>query len=178
MDVSKLLNSDFWNKKLDRIVNVRDTDRDGFITHKDYKLMEERLRQQKVSSKYMAEWIEDKDENLKRMNLKDDSVKYTYDQFKKIFLKFMETTGEKFKETFKKAFKMVDLNQNGFITFDEWIVNYTVLGIDTKYARASFNVMDKNFDGKISEDEYVAFFYEYYCTDENTLGSAILYGPL
>ena len=27
-------------------------------------------------------------------------------------------------------------------------------------------------------EEYVSFFYEFYCTDENTLGSAILFGPL
>ena len=53
-----------------------------------------------------------------------------------------------------------------------------MIGVDTEYARASFDVMDKNVDGQISEDEMVNFYHEFYCTAENVLGSAILYGPL
>ena len=178
MNVSKLHNSDFWNKKMDRVARIHDTDGDGYITRKDFMLVRERFKQQNMSSKHLAEWIKSHDVSLENMNLKDDSVKYTYDQFKTIISNSIGTADEKYKDTFRKAFKTLDLDENNFISFEEWIANYIAIGVDTKHARASFDMMDKNSDGKISEDEFVAYFYEFYCTDENVLGSDILYGPL
>ena len=178
MDVSKLHNSDFWNKKIDKIVKIQDTDGDGYITRQDFMLIRKRLKEQKVTSKFLAKVIEHQDILLESLNLKDDSVKHTYDQFKKLLSISIGTAGEKYKETIRSCFKTLDLNENGFLSLDEWVVSYKVMGIDTKHARASFDVMDKNVDGQISIEEYVTFFYEFYCTDENTLGSAILYGPL
>ena len=53
----------------------------------------------------------------------------------------------------KKRFQDLDLNEKDYISFDEWVVSYKVVGIDTKHARASFDVMDKNIDGQISMEE-------------------------
>ena len=178
MDESKLLNSDFWNKKMDRLVRIHDTNKDGHISRQDFMLVRERLTQQNVSKKFLAEFIKIQDMVLENMGLTDDSVKQTYDQFKKGFSKSTATADEKHKDLIRKYFKTLDLNENGFISFQEWTASYTVLGIDTKYAQASFDVMDKNVDGQISEDEMVNFYYEFHCTAENVLGSSILYGPL
>ena len=178
MDESKLLNSDFWNKKIDRLVRIHDTNKNGHISRQDFMLLRERLTQQKVSKKFLAEFIKSQDMALESVGLTDDSVKYTYDQFKKVLSKSVVTAGEKYKDIIRKSFKTLDLNENGFISFEEWTASYTVIGVDTKYARASFDVMDKNVDGQISEDEMVNFYYEFYCTAENVLGSSILYGPL
>ena len=78
---------------------------------------------------------------LESVGLTDDSVKHTYDQFKKVLSKSVVTAGEKYKDIIRKAFKTLDLNENGFISFEEWTASHNVLGVDTKYARASFDVI-------------------------------------
>ena len=83
MDQSKLLNNVFWNKKIDRLVRIHDTNKDGHISRKDFMVVRERLSQQKVSKKFLAEFIKSQDMALESLGLTDDSVKYTYDQFKK-----------------------------------------------------------------------------------------------
>ena len=46
------------------------------------------------------------------------------------------------------------MNADGVITFQEWKAHYYCLGIDQAHARASFDAMDKNGDGKISKEEF------------------------
>ena len=75
-------------------------------------------------------------------------------------------------------FRILNTNDDGFISFDEWTTHYKNLGMDTTYARASFDAMDADSDGLVSMEEYVSFLYEYYYTAENKLGSDIMYGPL
>ena len=44
-DQAKLrLENPFWNKKLDRAIRVRDTDKDGVITRKDFELVAQRYK--------------------------------------------------------------------------------------------------------------------------------------
>ena len=52
------------------------------------------------------------------------------------------------------------------------------LGIDPAHARASFDALDTNNDGVISEEEFRAYHWEFFCTTENKLNSEIMYGPL
>ena len=71
-------------------------------------------------------------------------------------------------------FSNLDKNGDGVITFKDWRAHYCCVGIDTAYALASFDVMDKNADGKVTEEEFVNYNYEYYFTAENKLNSAAL----
>lgn len=66
-------------------------------------------------------------------------------------------------------FNNLDLNEDGVISFTEWTAHYQSLGIDTANARASFDAMDKNGDGKISKEEFVNYHYEFFFTTENNL---------
>ena len=43
-DFSKLRESEFWNKKIDRVVRVRDTDKSGDISRADLVLVLERYK--------------------------------------------------------------------------------------------------------------------------------------
>ena len=71
-----------------------------------------------------------------------------------------------------------DMNEDGFISLEECTAHYQIAGLDTAHARASFDAMDTNHDGKIYEDEFVKYHMEYLFSTENKLNSAILYGPL
>ena len=70
-------------------------------------------------------------------------------------------------------FNILDLNDDGVISFEGWKAYYHCLKIDQAHARASFDAMDANSDGVVSKEGFVNFLFEYYFTDENKLGSAI-----
>ena len=75
-------------------------------------------------------------------------------------------------------FYCLDGDGDGFISIAEWKFHYAAMGILLEYAQASFDAMDKDGDGKITMDEFLNYHIEYFCSAENELNSAILYGPL
>ena len=182
MDFSKLRKSMFWNKKADRVVAVLDTNQDGCITRSDFLTLRERYSKQNVSAKGLETFIQHQDALLDRINLQDMQAKLTYDQFKKYISTDLEAElasgSDRYKRLFESMFRTIDLDDDGFISIEEWKSHYRVIGIDQKFAKASFDAMDRNKNGSIDIEEFVAFNYEYFCTTENTLGSEILYGPL
>ena len=105
-------------------------------------------------------------------------MKYTYAEMKEKFIEYLQKASEGFEILMENSFKLLDLNDNGVISFEEWKSHYVVRGIPTEYARASFDAMDKNDDGEISLEEFVAYNYAFFCSDEDKLSSSILYGPL
>ena len=112
-----------------------------------------------------------------RMGLGDESAEVSYAKFKEKFIENLLTS--EYWETYLGAiFNILDLNDDGVISFEEWKAYYHCLRIDQAHARASFDAMDANSDGVVSKEEFVNFQFEYFFTDENKLGSAILYGPL
>ena len=177
-DFSKLRESEFWNKKMDRFVRVRDTDKSGDISGADFVLILERYKKLGTSNpKHLELFAKTQSDTLKRLNLTDESVRLSYDDFKELIIEDLTKSG-KFKPIFEAQFHNLDMNGDGVISFEEWTAHYKCLGIDPAHARASFDAMDQNSDGKISMEEFVNFHYEYHFTAENKLGSAILYGSL
>ena len=177
-DFSKLRESEFWNKKMDRFVQVHDTDKSGDISRADFDLILERYRKLGTSTpKHLEMYAKYHDETLIRFGLLDESVRLSYEQFKEKVIEDFSKSGI-FKPLFTAMFRNLDINGDGVISFEEWTAHYSCLGLDPAQARASFDAMDQNSDGKISMEEFLNFHYEYYFTTENKLGSAILYGPL
>ena len=177
-DFSKLRKSEFWMKKMDRFVRVQDTDKSGDISRADFDLILERYKKLGNSNpKHLEMYSKHHDDVLCRLNLPDESVRLSYDEFKEKLIEDL-TAGGRFEPLLEAMFHNLDINGDGVISFEEWTAHYQCMGIDPAHARASFDAMDQNSDGKISMEEFVNFHYEYYYTAENKLGSAVLYGPL
>ena len=177
-DFSKLRESEFWNKKVYRFVEVHDTNKSGDISRADFDLILERYRKLGTSTpKHLEMYAKYHDETLIRLGLPDESVRLSFEEFKEKVTEDFAKSGV-WKPLSTAMFHNLDMNGDGFISFEEWTAHYQCMGIDTAHARASFDAMDQNSDGKISMEEFVNFHYEYYLTTENKLGSAILYGPL
>ena len=177
-DFSKLRESEFWNKKIERAVRVQDTDKSGDISRADMFLVVERYKKLGTSTpKHLEILSMTLTDTLNRLNLSDESVRLSYDEFKEKLIEDLAKCG-KYEPVYEALFHNLDMNGDGVISFEEWTAHYSCVGIDPAHARASFDAMDQNSDGKISMEEFVNFHYEYYFTAENKLGSAILYGPL
>ena len=78
----------------------------------------------------------------------------------------------------EQMFPILDCNGDCVISMEEWRVHNCAMGISPEHAEASFHAMDADEDGKISQEEFVNYHYEYFYSTENKLNSAILYGPL
>lgn len=180
-DYSGLRKSEFWRKKFARAVQVRDTNKSGDISRADFELIVTRYQQSGFSTpQHLANFSKQMMNSCDAIGLTDGSVKLSFAEFEEkwssIILKKAEN-GEHV-QFFGSMFNNLDLNEDGVISFTEWTAHYQSLGIDTTYARASFDAMDKNGDGKISKQEFVNYHYEFFFTTENKLNSAILYGPI
>ena len=177
-DFSKLRESEFWNKKIDRMIQVRDTDKSGDISRADFVLIVERYKKLGTCTpKHLEMLAKTQSDALDRLHLTDESVRLSYDELKEKVIEDLTKSGN-YESILEAMFHNLDMNEDGVISLEEWTVHYQCMGIDTAHARASFDAMDQNGDGRISMEEFVDFHYEYHFTTENKLGSAILYGPL
>ena len=178
VDFSVLRQNDFWKRKSRRALQVRDTDKDGYISRADYELYLDRYKKLTISTPSNVERVA----HLVRKvcdsyGLVDESVKLSYDEFEEKWIA-ANTKDTKFaNKAFAGMFHLLDTDGSGFISLEEWTAHYEWIGIDTAHAPASFDAIDTDHDGKISEDEFVKYHIEYYLSTENKLNSAILYGP-
>ena len=85
---------------------------------------------------------------------------------------------ENCKGMFKPMFECLDVNDDGYITLNEWQFHNSALGISQEQSKISFDAMDRDGDGRVTAEEFVDYRDEYYHTAENKLNSAVLYGPL
>ena len=181
VDFSVLRQNNFWKKKFRRAVEVRDTNGDGYISRADFELMIDRCGKLIASNpghveRFAQYWRKICDS----FGLVDESVKFSYSEFEDKWISAMKVLVGKgtIANMGASLFHILDIDGDGFISFEEWTVYYKISGIDTAHARASFDAMDSNHDQRVSEEEYVKYNMEYFFSNENKLNSAILYGPL
>ena len=173
----ELIKNDFWQKKNAAAFKVRDVNNDGVLSRADYMIIYQRYKEMGVAKEALKK-IEEYFENLcKSLGLKDESVKLTSEDIRDIFKK-SDVTIEQYAKGFEVVFDAFDIDGNGVITYDEWEKHYKAAGINTAYARASFDAMDVNHSGRVSKKEFCAYNIEYYYSAEDKLNSSILYGPL
>ena len=179
VDFSALRQNDYWKKKFRRAVQVRDTNQNGFITRADFELLVNRCKKLDISTPICIERFTPYVLKLcDSFGLVDESVKLSYDEFEDKWIAAYMKESDTGKKLFGAMFRVLDIDEDGFISLEEWTAHNKVMGIDAAHARASFDAIDTNHDQKISEDEFVKYHLEYFLSTENKLNSAILYGPL
>ncbi len=173
----QLLDSPFWNKKLDVALRIRDADKDGMITRSDFEAPVKLFSEIEGIKKDKVDAYRRHIEELCEMHGLTDPFKgLSYNEAKRATAKLADDPNKI--EMFTFMFNLLDMNQDGNISFDDWQICYRCIGANTAFAKASFEAMDTDGDGSVSLDEFRAYHCEFFFSTENTLNSGILYGPL
>ena len=175
--LQELQKNEFFKKKIHRAVEVFDTTKRGQITLADYELVVKNYKDLGISEEHL-EIVKKVMKQLSDVMGLTDHKSITYEEFKQIYMKNLESMRENTQALFTGAFKMIDTSGIGVISLKEWRDYYKAAGIDPQYAEKSFNAMNTRKDGKVTIEEFVAFNDEYFYTIDDKLNSSCLYGPL
>ncbi|NUT49799.1 MAG: calcium-binding protein [Saccharothrix sp.] len=74
--------------------------------------------------------------------------------------------------------RIVDTSGDGSLAFDEYVRMYAGLGIDPKHSTDAFRRLDRDQDGRISEDEFRTAITEFYLSDDPDAPGNWLLGPM
>ena len=171
--------SELWRKKIKRAMELRDANKDGFIQQADFKLIVQRFREMGASEESLKAISTSFERGFKRWGLVNESTALTYDELLENYIREIEKlTEEVGGSAYSEMFRVIDIDGNGTISFEEWVSYYKAIGVDPVHARASFDAMDANGDGVVSMEEFVAYNVEFFFSTEDTLNSSIMYGPL
>ena len=175
----ELQSNEFWKKKANRAMQVRDTNRDGKISLADFNLVIERYKQMGASEEHIQRIIELSGKTSAALGFKDESIEFSYEEFAALLFKLYTSQDEDQRVgAFKAMFSVIDSKKKGEFAIKEWTEYHKALGINTEYAKASFEAMDVNSDGSVSEEEFIPYVNEFFFSTEDKLNSSILYGPL
>ena len=174
-----LKTNEFWVRKLNRALEYRDTDKDGFITRSDFDIIIERYKEMGSSQAHLDKIREVFQKGYEAWGLSDEKPQLTFEEFREIYSTLLEkgTGASLYSEMFSNMFEQVDMNANGEISLKEWESHNKAFGISAVDAKASFEAMDQNHDGIISRQEFIDYHREYFFTAEDKLNSSILFGP-
>ncbi len=177
----------FQRKKLARMFDVLDADRDDFIEASDYTRRVEAVAR-------IEGWREDApeyDRNLRFAQLSWDALAESADadgdgrvsraefmRWAEIFLDDRDAVRAYARGDVQLLFDAMDVDGDGRITEDEYRRFLEICGMDTSAAHAFFSYADLDENGRIGRDEMSHAFEEFLLSTNPKAAGNFLFGPL
>jgi Ca2+-binding EF-hand superfamily protein len=73
--------------------------------------------------------------------------------------------------------RIVDVDRDGTLNFDEYVRMYAALGVPAEYTSEAFRRLDRDGDGGISHQEFRTAIVEFYLSDDENAPGNWLIGP-
>ena len=83
-----------------------------------------------------------------------------------------------FRNSTGKFFDALDINGDGVISVNEFVAYFKAVGLSEEESKKSFSIIDKDKNGEISREEFLAAANDFYRGTEETPLSEALFGPL
>ena len=179
--VQNFLKNDKWVKRIDATFSTLDLDKSGYLSAEDWMSLVDNLG--KIVSdrpNAIAKLRNHMSEFLIALGL-TKGIKVDKKKFRELVAAFDLAETEKMKrgemtwlEKYNNAmFDVVDTNRDGFVTFEEYkLILGTASNAGEEEAKATFNLLDKNKNGKIERKEFISSNLKFWYTldDSDTKG--------
>lgn len=162
--------SEFRRRKLSAGFRELDVNGDGYLGRADIELLIENHgaaygysagtpEYEELAHRTMAVW-----DQLKQLDSDDDGL-VTLDEYVAGFEKFL-SDHDAFMDSMSALvdafYSVADRNKDGRITEDELIIHFRAWNHSEEQAREAFPRLDRNGNGAISKEEWMANLHEYY----------------
>ena len=81
-------------------------------------------------------------------------------------------------ECFTHFFDILDLNDDGVISLEEFTIYYHIMGLDAKMAAETFAAIDTDGDGSLSRAEYMTAVDDFFVRENENSPYRFFWGPL
>ena len=172
---------ELWVRKMKTLYSFYDTDDDGVLTDKDYRMFEDHFVTTAHATNISSEKIERFKTQLRNLWFEQIAGEAEYQLTENRFIENMfdavsrSGAEAQFRAVARDIFEMFDANGDGKITKEE---DRVMRGGDP-FSIVAFSAVDINRDGEITQDEYEQAYCDFFLnfTDE-TNPSKHLMGPL
>jgi Ca2+-binding EF-hand superfamily protein len=178
--------TDFQKRKLTNLFNIHDLNHDGALERADYDEYTRRLADKRgfaagspkydaLHSQFMGFW-----QMLEQMADRNQDKKVTLREWYACFEHLLSSpdAAERMRPIGEAVFGMLDRNNDGVVTVDEYRWLYSSGGLDPTLAADSFKRLDTDHDGRITTTELTARLFEFFTSDKPEAPGTWLFGPV
>jgi Ca2+-binding EF-hand superfamily protein len=178
--------TEFQKRKLRRYFQFYDADRNGYIEREDYMLFAKRLARARgwaestvgyemIMARFMADW-----DLLRSFADANSDDRITEDEWFEYhnYIYFIDNkyrAGEN--DILGTIFEMLDHNNDGTISEDEFRTFYSIFGMDLALASQTFHKLNENGDGVLTRNEIAKLYRQFAHSDDPTVMGNWLFGP-
>jgi Ca2+-binding EF-hand superfamily protein len=178
--------SRFQKQKLTNLFAVHDLDRDGALEKSDYVEYTRRLagkrglvagtaKYDELLSQFLGFWG-----MLEQIADQNQDKRVTLREWFACFEQLLSSSdaAEKMGPIGKAVFGMLDRNNDGVVTLEEYKWLFSSGGLDPNLAADSFKRLDTDHDGRITTSELSTRLFEFFMSDDPKSPGTWLFGPV
>ncbi|MEL6225227.1 MAG: EF-hand domain-containing protein [Cyanobacteria bacterium J06626_14] len=183
--------SNIQKRKLLKLFAMYDGCNSGTLKISDFESLAQRLADVKgwkrgsneylnIESKYLFRWNRIRSEIKGKLHHSVVDNKVTVDEWIEFHdvVSQDKTYREQIKALSEAVFTAVDVDKSGFLDKEEWKTVFKVYNIPVVYVDESFAVIDRDGDGKLSQDELTSMLEDFYFSESPEAPANLMFGPL
>ena len=166
--------SEFRKKKMTRVFEMLDLNKNGFLEQSDYERLADNLSASrgidpasaegsKIKTKYLAAWATQAGSNDPKTHRVDLAG---WLASRETLLADPKNYAVLVQSLVDQLVEQVDTDRDGKLSFEEYALLFRVYGMDGSRAKTAFTKLDADADGYLSQQELQAAFKDFYYSDD------------